>query len=365
MRRDLARFTPIAFGLVVLVLWFSFRTVRGIIMPIATVLIALVWTLGIMVLAGKTITLGTVILPPLLLVVGSSYAIHVMARYYEQVAAEAPVAELVPRAFGRVWLPLLISAFTTVVGFGSLMVNRITAIWDLGLFAVIGVLCVTMTALTFLPAMLQLMPVKLRSERSGKLSPTLSESLARLGMRAHDKRREILWAALFLAIVALLGARRINVDSDYLYYFEPEAPVRRANELINERIVGSNPFYLVIDGDGPGALKRWEVLKHLKDLQTFLRTLPGVTSSISIVDYLEVLEQGLGKQAEGGDLIVDDQGNIVPAEAPKPFWEDPKQLEPVLAMVAQSPSTFKTVVTEDFSKASILVRTNLSGSRRV
>jgi hypothetical protein len=230
---------------------------------------------------------------------------------------------------------------------------------------VIGVVCLTFTALTFLPAALQLMPMRLRSDRSGKLSPRLSENLAKLGFRAHAKRRNILWGAAVIAIVALAGARKIHVDADFLYYFEPEAPVRKANEVINHRIVGSNPFYIVIDGDGPGALKRWEVLKHIKDLQTFLQTLPGVTSSISIVDYLEVLEQGLNKQAEGGDLVVDDQGNIVPAEAPKPFWEDPKQLEPILAMIASSPSTFKTVITEDFGKASILVRTNLSGSRRV
>jgi predicted RND superfamily exporter protein len=49
------------------------------------VLMALSWILGVMVLAGKAITIGTFILPPLLLVIGSTYAIHVMARYYEQV----------------------------------------------------------------------------------------------------------------------------------------------------------------------------------------------------------------------------------------------------------------------------------------
>src|SRR3989441_2458670 len=138
MRRDLVRFTPIALVLVLIVLWFAFRTVRGVVLPVLTVGGALVWTLGIIVLAGKTITPGTSILPPLLLVVGSSYAIHVMARYYEQVAAGAPPDEVVVRAFARVWLPLTISAVATVIGFGSLMVNRITAIWDLGLFAVVG-----------------------------------------------------------------------------------------------------------------------------------------------------------------------------------------------------------------------------------
>src|SRR5437667_956232 len=365
LRRDLVRFTPLALGLVLVVLWFSFRTLRGVVLPVLTFGGALVWTLGIIVLAGKAITLGTFVLPPLLLVVGSSYAIHVMARYYEQVAAGAPPDEIVVRAFARVWLPLTISAVTTMIGFGSLMVNRITAIWDLGLFAVVGVVCLTVTCLTYLPASLQLMPARLRSARSGKISPALSENLRRLGERAFAKRREILRGAAALALVALAGAWRIRVDSDFLYYFEPSSEVRRANETINQKIVGSNPFYIVIDGGAPGALRRWEVLKLIKDLQGFLARQPGITSSISVVDYLEVLEAGFNKQVEGGDLVIDEQGNLVPAEAPKPFWQDPKSLGPLLDTMMKSPETFKSVVTKDFSRASILVRTILSGSRRI
>ena len=365
MQHDLTRFTPMALLLVLAVLWLSYRTVRGVVLPVVTVSLALVWTLGVIVLSGKAITLGTFILPPLLLVLGSSYAIHVMARYYEQVGAGAPADERVVRAFARVWLPLTVSAATNVIGFGSLMVNRITAIWDLGLFAVVGVVCLTVTSLTFLPAALQLMPSGLRSARSGKVSPTLSENLRRVGEHAYDSRRLILWCAVAVGLVSLAGARLIRVDADFLYYFDRDAEVRRANEAINQEIVGSNPFYIVIGGGAPDVLKRWEVLKHIKDLQSFLLTLPGITSSISIVDYLEVLETGLGKQADGGDLVVTEQGELVPAAARKSFWEDPRSLAPVLAMVSASPATFKSVVTPDFSKASILVRTKLSGSRRI
>src|SRR5439155_825409 len=206
---------------------------------------------------------------------------------------------------------------------------------------------------------------RLRSARSGKISPALSENLRRLGERAFAKRREILRGAAALALVALAGAWRIRVDSDFLYYFEPSSEVRRANETINQKIVGSNPFYIVIDGGAPGALRRWEVLKLIKDLQGFLARQPGITSSISVVDYLEVLEAGFNKQEEGGDLLIDEQGNLVPAEAPKPFWQDPKSLGPLLDTMMKSPETFKSVVTKDFSRASILVRTNLSGSRRI
>jgi predicted RND superfamily exporter protein len=95
MTDDLVRLTPIALMLVLAVFWLSFWTVRGVALPVISVLMALSWTLGVMVVAGKAITIGTFILPPLLLVIGSSYAIHVMARYYEQVDAGAPSEQVV------------------------------------------------------------------------------------------------------------------------------------------------------------------------------------------------------------------------------------------------------------------------------
>ncbi len=363
MRRDLYRFTPLALVLVVVTLWLSFRTKRGVLMPLFSVVTALVWTLGIMVLTGHTITLGTFVLPPLLLVVGSSYAIHVMARYYEQTAGRTDRIEVVVRAFERVWVPLLISALTTVIGFGSLMVNRIPAIFELGAFAVVGVVCLAITTLLPLHASLAILPVERVRQRAHGGTPVLGRVLARLGKIASLDRKWIIAGAIVVAGVSLVMVRQIQVDSDFLYYFSPRARARIDNETINERIVGSNPFYVVIEGQ-PGRLKRWEVLKLVKDLQRHLEAQPGITSTVSLVDYLELLESGLNR-ASGGDLVVDDKGELVHPEPPKPFWETPANLEPVLKMVSTSPSTFKNVVTSDFAKASILVRTKLSGSRNI
>ncbi|OFV88735.1 MAG: hypothetical protein A3J75_02435 [Acidobacteria bacterium RBG_16_68_9] len=151
---------------------------------------------------------------------------------------------------------------------------------------------------------------------------------------------------------------------NFITYFERDSAVRRSNEIINREIVGSNPFYLVIEGSEPGQLKRWEVLKKIKELQAFLATLPGITTTVSLVDWLELLEAGLTQGAKG-DLLVDEHGRLVEEEKPKPFWEEPRNLAPVLTMISASPATFKGFVTRDFSKASVLVRTNLSGSREI
>ena len=363
MRHDLERFTPIALALVLACFWFSFWTLRGVVLPTASILMALSWTLGIMVLCGKSITIGTFVLPPLLLVIGSSYAIHVLARYYEQVDAGAPEPVLVVRAFQRVWLPLMISALTNIIGFGSLMVNHITAIWDLGLFAVVGLVCLTVTSLTFIPAALQILRGReRRTVRAGRVSPYLAEALGRLGACASGLRREILAIAALLAIVAGIGALFLHVDSNFLYYFKPNSRVRHDNEVINREIAGSNPFYLVIEAEETGVLRQWEVLKELKDLQKFLVTLPGITSSVSLVDYLELLEAAINKGGEG-DVVLDEEGNVVPP--PPPFWQDPKSLEPILKTVEAFPDTFKGLVTPDYRMGNVLVRTSLTGSNEI
>lgn len=366
MRRDLLRFTPIALALVILVLGLSFRSVRGVLLPLVSVLMAVVWTLGVMVLVGKSITLGTFVLPPLLLVIGSSYAIHVMARYEEQVRKGTARPDLVVHTFHLVRLPLVVSAMTTITGFGALMVNRIAAIWDLGLFSVIGLSFLTVTTLVFLPAALEVFGAFSRHSARVEGSRRLANLLAGIGDRAGSSRRQVFAAALGIALAGILGAGFIRVDSDFLAYFDPASDVRRANETINREIVGSNPFYLVIDGPGPGTLRRWEVLQRIKELQGFLQTLPGVTSTISIVDYLELLEAGLqGSGAASGDIILDAEGKIVEAEKPKPFWEDPRNLDPILVMVSSNPAAFRGMVTADFARGSVLVRTNLSGSRAI
>jgi predicted RND superfamily exporter protein len=361
MRRDLFRFTPIALIGVVLTFWISFRTKRGVLLPLLTVLMALVWTLGVLVAMGKAITLGTFVLPPLMLVVGSSYAIHVMARYYEQAETGGDEAEVVGAAFDRVWVPLTISAVTTVIGFGSLMVNRIPAIWELGFFAVVGTVFLTIVCLCFLPAVLAMLPIERVAVRAKDGSPALMPLLSRLARSAASSRPWIWAVSLAIALVSLVGMTRIQVDSDFLSYFSPRSEVRVDNEIINREIVGSNPFYIIVDGREAGALRKWTTLWLIKDLQRFLAEQPGITSSISVVDYLELLESGLNK-GTGGDLVVDAQGNLVAADKPKTFWEDPAMLDPVLKMVSTSPETFSSVITPDFATASILVRTNLSGS---
>jgi predicted RND superfamily exporter protein len=362
MRRDLLRFTPVALVCVLVILWFSFRRLRAVVLPLITVVIAAVWTLGVMGLAGKSISLGTFMLPPLLLVIGSAQAMHVIAAYYEQLRSYPDAVQAAVRAIRQVWAPLLISAFTTAVGFGALMISQIAAIWDLGALSVLGLVFLSVTSLGFLPAALVLWAHYAgRYLRESAPQPRVEQLMVGLGTQAYAARGAVLAVTAAVALVALIGGARILVDSDFLTYFDASSPVRHEHELVNQQIVGSNPFYLIVEGGAPGALKSWEVLKKVKDLQTFVGTLPGITGSISFVDYLELLETGLNQSS----VVVDETGKEIPGGKPETFWQNPANLAPVLNLVTASPATFKSVVSPDFSRANIVVRSKVSGSRQI
>ena len=363
MRQDLLRFTPVALICVLVILWFAFRRLRAVVLPIMTVVIAVVWTFGIMGLVGKPISLGTFMLPPLMLVIGSAQAMHIIAAYYEQLQAHRETRDAVLQGLRQVWSPLLISAFTTAVGFGALMISPITAIWDLGLLSMLGVVFLTITSLGYLPSALVLWARYAGRSYESAPSPRVESLMERLGAQAYAARGVVLGGAAVLALFGLIGAGRIVVDSDFLSYFDRNSPVRSDHEVINDHIVGSNPLYLIIEGGSAGALTRWEVLKKVKDLQTFVDTLPGISGSLSIVDYLEALESGLNQSTEE----VDETGKPIKGAGVKPqtFWENPANLPPVLDLVSHSPDTFKEWVSKDFSRTSLMVHSKVSGSRQI
>lgn len=399
MRTDMYRFVPVSLGIVVVILALCFRSFRGVLLPTMTILVTLVWTLGIMVLAGTPLSLGTIALPPLLLVLASAYCLHVLAEYYEEAEHGGTPHDVVLNLLRSTGTPIVITAITTVVGFLSLVTNQIGSIRELGIYSSIGVLIAILLSLVVVPALLAMLP--LPKIEHGQYTPTLSRRLAAIASFGIDNRRALIAATIALSVLCLTQVPRIQVDNNLHSFFRAGDPIREATDLINERLVGSMAFYVAIDADQPGTMKKLDTLERIHALQKEIDRLPGVDKTISFVDYAELLDRGSQAGGEEGDIVVDDSGNVVqpggaagaddvkvddaPGGAAKPgadaaegagsgsgddakkstFWENPAQLDTVLQLVASSPKSFQRVINADFSRTHILVRTTLARSSEI
>jgi predicted RND superfamily exporter protein len=320
MTRDLAVLIPTAIGVLAAVLAVATGTLRGVVLPLANVGVAVLLTFASMALLARPLTVLSVLLAPTLVAVGSVYGVHVVNRYEEDVAAGGTRPEIVLRCMRHMIVPVLISGTTTVVGYASLLWTDVPAVFEIGAFSVLGVAAVTALSLTGLPALLVLLPLR-RVSRPGarpdvrllaaeRIGAALDHGLARVGRFACRRAGAVVLAWTLVAALAAAAVPRIVVDTDYLSFFGPESPVRRDFEAVDRLLAGAVPLYVVVEGGEPGRLRDPETLRRLEALQARLDAIPGVSRTFSFLDSLRRLNRAVAGDDPAAEAIPDTRAGV-------------------------------------------------------
>ncbi len=291
--RQLRNVLPAIALLSAVVLFFAFGSLRGMVLPLLTIGLALLFTGALLAGSGRPLNLVTTIVPPLLLTVGLAYTMHFMSEYAEERgAAAADERDRVSKALATVGLPLLVAGLTTAGGFGALAVNPLAAIREFGVLATIGTVITVALCMTFLPACLTVWG-RIRASRAAPgagVFAALGESLGRMALRY---RRILILAGVALFALALLGTLQIVVGTSYIENFSPDTRVRRDYEAIRENLGGANSFQIVLETQEDDAFLDPRHLQTVEELQDWLEAQPEIGPTLSIVDYLKLLQRDL------------------------------------------------------------------------
>src|SRR5581483_8396763 len=294
-----------------------------------------------------------------LLVLGTAYSLHIVSEYYEEVRPERSVGDVVLTMLRATDVPLFLAAFSTVLGFLSLIVNRIVSIRELGLYASIGISVAFVLSLVFVPALLMVLP--LPAKRTEAISPGVTSALQTLARLSSRHRRLAITTGVLIVLVSAWYGSTIRVGSDFQSFFRETDPIRQATDAINRSLVGSMTFYVTIDGTEKDIIKKWDTLWRIKNLQLYIDSLPGVEKTISFVEYCEMLDRGIQEIP-----LAPAEGEVVETPAPEEkttFWSNPDQLKGVMRLVFLNAGGVAGVVNHpNYSRSVILVRTSLSRS---
>jgi predicted RND superfamily exporter protein/CRP-like cAMP-binding protein len=351
MVADLRLLVPFTILFILIVLTLSFRQLRGIILPLVTIAMTTLWTVGFMELVDISITMVTMILPPLMLAIGSSYSIHMMSEYIAEVSPQATVREIVEHCINRIAFPIVICGFTTMVGFGSLVLNRIPTIRELGIAAVAGIFFAVLIAIFVVPASLMLIKKPKRLERKKPESGILNfmlDRIARLNIR-HGKA--IFYTAGIMVVASWFGIYHIQIDTDFLSFFPESDPVRKAVREQTRHLAGAAPFNIVLETDRPDVFKHPAMLKRLEALQQWAeQEVEGIDTTISIVDYVKILNQAFHQNDPSYYKIPDTM----------------QEVSQILFMYSTSgsPEDMAPFFTTDYSTVNVLIRSRLVGSTK-
>lgn len=289
------------------VLYWSFRSIRGVIIPLTTATLSNVWMLGLMGLLRIPLDTFSMTLPILIIAIGSGHSVQVVKRYYELIAAGKDKAAAVKGAVAKAGLAMVTAGLTSAAGFGSLATFHLRFIQNFGVFCAVGILSVLVLELTFVPAWQMLLPAPKKKPAAGK---GLDLALASLGKHLTSKPVIVLTAAAVLLVAGLSGAAFLKVEGNMTSTLKPDSELRVAERVLGEKFGGSSMIYLIVKGQGPDAIKDPAVLHYIEGLQNYAKTLPGVGNTASIADYIKRLNQAMNGDRPEFDRIPETQDLI-------------------------------------------------------
>lgn len=346
MARDLTLLIPVSFAVIGLALLALAGSRRAVLLPLSTVALSILWTFGAIAWLERPLTVLSVLLAPTLLAIGGVYGVHVVNRYDEEAPGCADAATAARATLDAMIVPVLVAGLTTAAGFAALLISDVPAVIEIGAFSMLGVGSVTLISLTGIPAALALLP--LRQPRSTRLSTRLGAGLegglAALARTSCARPGRVIAAWSLLVLVAAVAIPRIVVDTDYLSFFDPDAPVRREFERINQLLSGAVPIFVVLDGGARGALRDPELLRGIEGVQARIDAIPAVGRSLSLLDPLKVLNRAVSGDDPAEERVPDTRAGVT---------------ELLFMLPKADLQRFATV---DHSSANLVVRTGEVGS---
>jgi hydrophobe/amphiphile efflux-3 (HAE3) family protein len=288
---DVIFLIPLAGLVILLVLFFSFRTVKGVLLPIITVGISIVWTVGVMSILNVPISIISNIIPVVLIATGSAYSIHVINRFGEYEGNESRISHSIS-SLREICIPVMLAAFTTMIGFIAFVYGSyLTIIREFGIFSCIGIFFAFLVSVTFVPAVLSFLVTKKQTTPKKSDTGGMKRIMDRIGSLVLANNRTIIFIGIIIAIISIIGIPMVNREIDMLSYFKGDTNIRKAESIIGDKLGGSVPVQILVKGD----IQDPSVLQEMKTLETYLKDEVELNNPQSIVEIIEEMNKAMGE----------------------------------------------------------------------
>ena len=244
IKSDLAVFGIGILVFMIATLSFIFRSIRWVILPVATCALCLTIVLGLLSWLDWRLTVISSNFVSLLLIITLALTIHLIVRYRELFATK-PKAEqriLVIETVQSMAKPCLYTVLTTIVAFSSLVVSNIRPVIDFGWMMTLGIIIALGVSFIILPAGMMILGKDkntAKKDRSGVIT-------AKFAQFTQQRGSLVLLFALALALLSALGISRLEVDNRFIDYFKSDTEIYRGMEVIDTALGGTTPLDIIL-----------------------------------------------------------------------------------------------------------------------
>ena len=309
----------IVFGIGVLLfiiatLWFVFRKLVWIIVPISSCCFSVLIMTGLLGLLGWKVTVISSNFIALMLILTMAMNIHMSTRFLQlkKINPNLKNSEIILMTTSKMFWPIIYTVLTTICAFLSLIFSEIKPIIDFGWMMTLGLITSFIITFTLLPTLLNFFlneKIEIQEEKKSKITLFL-------GNISINNKKTIFSITLVAIILSVIGISRLEVENSFINYFNKNTEIYQGMKLIDEKLGGTTPLEVILkfsklekeipkdkedddfedwsDDENQNNEKYWftkDKIDRIKKVHNYLDELPQIGKVLSFASIIQVATQ--------------------------------------------------------------------------
>jgi len=297
MVNDLLVLIPLVAIVVVVVLYLSFKNLEGVFYPLISVALSAIWTVGFMSYLNVPFNVVSIVIPVLLIAVGSAYGIHFMNSYFFSKKSEK--IEIFKDNLTSIGISISLAGLTTIAGFGSLLTSGFKPLKNFGIFTSLGVFLAMIVSLYLIPALLLFgkkeKDIFMKEEKRKDIIHNILNLFEKVSI---TKSKTTIAISIFLCVIFIFGIFKIRAEMNGVEFFRKDAEVRIVDDFLNKKLTGTQNIDIIFEKKDGNSILKYNILYEIEKFNKNIKTkFSQVQKIISLNEYLKKMNQ----EMMGGD----------------------------------------------------------------
>ncbi len=284
---DFSKLYPLALAFIVFTLLFLLRSISATVATLIMIILSIMTAMGLAGWSGILLSPPVMSAPIMILTMAVANAVHLLVTMRHEIATGRNKNRAIIESMRINFRPIFVTTLTTVLGFLSLNFSDAPPFHDLGNIAAIGVAAAFILSITFLPAMISILPVKGKHEVAGK------QMMIKLGEFVIKRQKPLLIGNTLIIIVLASMIPLNELNDNFIEYFDESIEFRSDSDYAAENLTGVYYIDFALGTGESGGISNPEFLADVAKFSQHLRSQPNVVHVHTISDTFKRLNKNM------------------------------------------------------------------------
>ena len=287
-QNDMTTLVPMMFLTIIVVLGILLRSFSATISSIVMIFFTIIFAMGLMGWMGWKLTPASASAPTIIMTMAVADTVHLLVTFLHNLRKGINKVDAIADSLRINIQPIFITSVTTAIGFLSMNFSDVPPFHDLGNVVAIGVLFAFVLSVTTLPAMVILMPMRIKAREEQKNG--VMNSFANIVIE-HRKLLLLVMGGIALSLMAFLPQNKL--DDQFVEYFDESVDFRQATDFSSQNLSGIYTIQYSLNQGESGGVSEPKFLEDVEMFSEWLRTQDEVMHVQSITDTFKRLNMNM------------------------------------------------------------------------